>query len=293
MFEQAQANTSIGTATIYDEDGSLLGEYDNGSANGKGSAEYIWLPTEDGSAIPVGMYRNGKLYAIHTDHLGTPRLVSDEAGQAVWQWPYSAFGHNSPSGVLQAGTSSAGQTPPLKATKPQVVLNLRYPGQYFDEESNLSYNYFRNYDARTGRYTQFDPIGLRGGWNGYAYVDNSPLTKTDPNGLQALPTPWGPMPAPVVPTPSAPSPGGYDPRTDTFTPGTSRPLPGWLNDFIDRCMESRGRGERGATGGSSGKGTDNPYKHCRNHPTDPKKILCKDHQTGKTVEKKKPADWPG
>jgi hypothetical protein len=57
-------------------------------------------------------------------------------------------------------------------------------------------------------------------------------------------------------------------------------------------IEARGKGERGATGGSSGKGTDNPYKHCKEDPTDPNYIICKDHQTGKKIRKPKPADWP-
>ena len=55
-------------------------------------------------------------------------------------------------------------------------------------------------------------------------------------------------------------------------------------------LQGRG-GERGASGGSSGRGTDNPYKHCKEHPDDASKIICRDHQTGKTVVKPKPKDW--
>jgi RHS repeat-associated protein len=64
------------------------------------------------------------------------------------------------------------------------TLNLRFPGQYFDQETNSHYNYYRdNYFPYLGRYGQSDPIGLEGGINGYAYVDNSPLMYSDPKGL--------------------------------------------------------------------------------------------------------------
>ncbi len=57
--------------------------------------------------------------------------------------------------------------------------NLRFPGQYFDAETGLSYNYFRDYDPSLGRYIESDPIGLGGGLNTFGYVDE----KSDPRGL--------------------------------------------------------------------------------------------------------------
>lgn len=63
--------------------------------------------------------------------------------------------------------------------------NLRYPGQYFDEESNLNYNYQRSYQFGQGRYSQSDPIGLDGGWSRFGYVGGNPLGFVDPEGLQA------------------------------------------------------------------------------------------------------------
>jgi RHS repeat-associated protein len=64
-----------------------------------------------------------------------------------------------------------------------MEVNLRFPGQYFDEESNLSYNGFRSYRATMGDFTQFDPIGLAGGSNRRGYVGGNPLNRTDPLGL--------------------------------------------------------------------------------------------------------------
>lgn len=64
------------------------------------------------------------------------------------------------------------------------VLNLRFPGQYFDAGTGLHYNIQRDYQSSIGRYVQADPIGLMGGRNLYAYVSNVPLTLIDPDGLQ-------------------------------------------------------------------------------------------------------------
>jgi RHS repeat-associated protein len=65
-------------------------------------------------------------------------------------------------------------------------VNLRFPGQYFDMETALSYNYFRDYEASIGRYVQSDPIGYRAGPNTYAYALGDPNRSTDPFGLSTL-----------------------------------------------------------------------------------------------------------
>jgi len=65
-----------------------------------------------------------------------------------------------------------------------VQLNLRLPGQYYDAETGLHYNYFRTYDPATGRYLEADPIGQAGGLNTYSYAAANPLSLVDPSGLK-------------------------------------------------------------------------------------------------------------
>jgi RHS repeat-associated protein len=120
------------------------------------------------------------VYFIETDHLNTPRRITDPANQVVWQWQNNdPFGNNVP-------VSTAG-----------FEFNLRFPGQYFDKETNLHYNYFRDYDPATGRYIQSDPIGLQGGINTYDYVEGNPVAFSDSLGLWRLPD-YGTLGVPVL-----------------------------------------------------------------------------------------------
>jgi RHS repeat-associated protein len=73
-----------------------------------------------------------------------------------------------------------------------AAIPMRFPGQYADDETGFSYNYFRDYDPSLGRYIQSDPIGLSGGFNVYAYVGGNPTGWVDHLGLIKLPpTPGG------------------------------------------------------------------------------------------------------
>jgi RHS repeat-associated protein len=64
-------------------------------------------------------------------------------------------------------------------------FDARFPGQWFDVETGLFQNGYRDYDPRTGRYVQSDPIGLGGGWNSYAYVGGNTVNLIDPEGLMS------------------------------------------------------------------------------------------------------------
>jgi RHS repeat-associated protein len=74
--------------------------------------------------------------------------------------------------------------------KSSVTNNFRFPGQYYDQETGLHYNYYRYYDPRTGRYLTPDPIGLVGGINPFAYSDNNPTLWIDPFGLARYRVYW-------------------------------------------------------------------------------------------------------
>ncbi|MCB2263769.1 MAG: DUF6531 domain-containing protein [Candidatus Thiosymbion ectosymbiont of Robbea hypermnestra] len=148
---------------LYGPEGQLLGVYD--AATGDALEEILYF-----GSTPAATVRSGTLYYIHTDHLGTPRLVSDQSQTVIWHWISDPFGKATPN-----------QDPDGNGTS--FVLNLRFPGQYFDAETQRHYDYFRDYDPATGRYIQSDPIGLAGGLNTYAYVDSRPLYWADPEGL--------------------------------------------------------------------------------------------------------------
>ena len=123
-------------------------------------------------SIPVARVNSGVINPIEADHLGSPRVLQNAAGSsAVWTWNLlsnsatgsNAFGEQAPTGTL-------------------TDFNLRFPGQYSDG-NGLSYNYFRDYEAGTGRYVESDPIGLNGGLSTYGYVDQTPTMGVDFTGL--------------------------------------------------------------------------------------------------------------
>ncbi|MCV4157810.1 RHS repeat protein, partial [Pseudomonas aeruginosa] len=164
------------TTYLYGPDGQLLGEAEHDGSGRKLRAQYyLWLDslplaTIDADYDAQGKVGNPTLLYLHGDHLDTPRLATDASGQITWQWQSDAFGRGE---ALSQGSTQ---------------VNLRFPGQYYDAESGLHYNYFRDYDPETGRYVESDPIGLDGGLNTYAYVGSNPVGLVDPNGLSPTAT---------------------------------------------------------------------------------------------------------
>lgn len=104
------------------------------------------------------------IYYYHNDHLGTPQVVTDNQGQVVWKADYKPFGE-------------------VDIVVEDVVNNLRFPDQYYDGETGLHYNYFRDYHPGIGRYLTPYPIGLEWETNLFLYCQNAPVNRTDSGGL--------------------------------------------------------------------------------------------------------------
>jgi RHS repeat-associated protein len=112
---------------------------------------------------------------LHNNHLGATELITNDHGEPIWRTDYAAFGKTTPVAIQSTQTKQASNTP--------FKFNLRLPGQFEDVETGLYYNDHRYYDPTRGQYLTPDPLGLRGGINGYAYTDGNPLKYVDPSGL--------------------------------------------------------------------------------------------------------------
>jgi RHS repeat-associated protein len=97
------------------------------------------------------------------DHLGSTRALTDASGNVVENINYDSFGNGS-----------------------STLSRYGYTGREWDAEANLYYYRNRWYDPQSARFISADPIGLGGGINLYAYVNNSSINRTDPFGLRQI-----------------------------------------------------------------------------------------------------------
>jgi RHS repeat-associated protein len=143
----------------------LVAEYDIG----------VSIPTKryrytESTFAPVSYSEGNNDYAVHSDYLDTPKVLTDVSGNVVWNTVLSPYGNT----MENTDSDGDGQN---------IVFNLRFPGQYHDRETGLYYNWNRTYDPENGRYVQSDPIGLAGGLNTYGYVLGNPISLIDPTGM--------------------------------------------------------------------------------------------------------------
>ncbi|MEU5456722.1 putative T7SS-secreted protein [Streptomyces globisporus] len=129
---------------------------------------------------------DSRFFAIITDLVGSPRELIDEQGDIAWRTRTTLWG------TTTWNTTARAYTP------------LRFPGQYYDPETGLHYNYFRHYDPGNARYLTPDPLGLSPAPNPATYVHN-PHTWGDPLGL-----------APDAGCPDAPSHKTAGSRNEAF-----------------------------------------------------------------------------
>jgi RHS repeat-associated protein len=154
--------TGVGaTIFVYDEARHLLGEYDG---SGNLIQETVWM-----GDVPVATLRpsaNGiAIYYVHSDHLNTPRKVSQPSTNALaWRWDPAPFG-------ITASTAAPDENP---AGLGDFEYDLEFPGQFYD--GITVWNNSRDYLPQFGAYLESDPIGLAGGsYSTYAYVRENPI----------------------------------------------------------------------------------------------------------------------
>ena len=148
------------------QDGHRVAEID-----GKGNltAQTLYL-AEGQHATPVAQLEGDRVLAVHADQRGAPVAMTDADQKIVWRANVSPWGAATPVNGKSFGPAS---------------LNLRLPGQYYDEETGLHDNGFRTYDPATGNYLQPDPLGYPDGPDAYRYAQGDPINRVDPDGLRA------------------------------------------------------------------------------------------------------------
>lgn len=123
---------------------------------------------EDDRFVPMahrdGDAESGEWFFYVNDRSGAPSWLLEGTGLVAADAERGAFG--------TAGGGGKGKT----------ATPLRLQGQYADDETGLSYNRFRYYDAELGRFISPDMLGLPGGFNQYAFGPN-PVRSVDPLGL--------------------------------------------------------------------------------------------------------------
>ena len=120
-----------------------------------------------------------------TDHLGSPRIITDQLGQVKARRDFMPFGEEL---FINIGARSTD----LKYGSSADNVRQKFTGYQKDDETGLDFAEARMYENRHGRFTAVDPLLASGNsanpqtFNRYVYVTNNPIFLTDPLGLD----PW-------------------------------------------------------------------------------------------------------
>jgi len=122
-------------------------------------------------------------YCYHFNGTASTIAITDMNQNLVNSYAYDPFGQ-------------------ILAQQETIPQPFMYVGQYgvMAEPNGLYYMRARYYDPNVGRFISEDPLGFGGGdVNLYAYVQNNPVNRVDPRGLQAFPAPFPGIPLPLPP----------------------------------------------------------------------------------------------
>jgi RHS repeat-associated protein len=114
------------------------------------------------------------VWNVSVDHLNRPVLMTNATKVAMWTAVWQPWG----------GAHSITGT---------ATLDTRFPGQWYQSETGLHYNWHRSYDPTVGRYTQPDPLGFVDGPSVYGYAGGRPQSLTDFLGLYTEVDIWNPV----------------------------------------------------------------------------------------------------
>jgi RHS repeat-associated protein len=171
----SNSGTANGTTFfVHDMWGNVIAEL---NATGATVREYIYLPETEISPTrvaqaavdrPVAVVSavntaSPQVLMVHVDQLNRPVLMTNSTKASVWQAVWTPWG--TPFSISGAET-----------------LDSRFPGQWFQLEAGLHYNWYRHYDPSLGRYSQPDPLGFVDGPSVYAYADGNSLIYVDQDG---------------------------------------------------------------------------------------------------------------
>ncbi|MFF3246850.1 polymorphic toxin-type HINT domain-containing protein [Streptomyces sp. NPDC002870] len=169
------------TTNLYDASGSRVQRKDPSGTTvylpgmelrlpaGGSKAEATRYYTHLGETVAVRS-DNGKVSFLASDHHGTGELAIDSATGAVSQRRFDPYG-------VDRGEAT-GTWPGEKG----------FVGGTIDSSTGLTHLGAREYDAVIGKFISVDPIidyRRPQQINGYAYADNSPVTLSDPSGLES------------------------------------------------------------------------------------------------------------